>query len=128
LAAVWCWEEVSSWTAQTRTGLPAGRTVGFTPHDWLSLSIGPAAGYEALTAGTIDIFGPPSPSYYGPYVGGEARIDFFPGVGPSTWLPRTRRSFDFGIVALVGAPTGGAPQQDTLLVWSLYLELGYVQF
>ena len=85
--------------------------VGFTPPDWaFSLGIGPAAGCEAMTTAGFNLFGAPSAGYSGNYVGGEARIDFLPGVGPMTAFPRARRSFDIGVVAVVWAPAMGAAQ------------------
>ena len=101
----------------------AAVVLGLTPLDWLSLSIGPAAGDES---GTESFCG--TQSYSGAYFGGIARIDYFPGVGPPTGIPRSRGSFDLGLVALVAAPGSGPPQGDSLFGWGLYLELGYLQF
>jgi len=102
---------------------------GLTPLDWLSLSMGPALGYAGGTqCGYVLFLIPDCESFGGTYAGGEARIDYFPGVGPPSRLPRTRSSFDLGIVALAGAAFAGAPNGESPLGWGLYLELGFAQF
>jgi hypothetical protein len=102
--------------------------VGFTPLDWLSLGVGPAVGYQSGTECPLLCAPPVCPSYAGTYVASVERIDFLPGVGAPPGVPRIRRSFDIGLVGMVGAATAGAPQGKSPVGVGLYLVLGYLQF